>query len=113
MWGITSVSPGFIQSATMEPRNSNAMLPRNGSVQLFVLSITYPKTKGETMAASAEPVFMRPLAEPEKLGAISIGIAHIGPIVSSEKKNPKLRQMVTQARSCKNIIGSVATTEQR
>ncbi len=39
------------------------------------------------MAAAAEPVFISPLAEPENRGAMSMGIAHIGPIVNSAKKN--------------------------
>ena len=33
------------------------------------------------MAAKAEPEFMMPLAVPEACGAISIGTAHIGPMV--------------------------------
>ena len=63
--GMTRASLGFIQKAAIEPRKSSTMLPRKGSSQLLVLSMTKPKTKGERMAASAEPVFMRPLAEPE------------------------------------------------
>src|SRR3984893_15599588 len=87
------------------------MLPRKGSVQFPVLSITYPKTKGETMAASADPVFIKPLAEPENRGAMSIGIAHIGPIVNYKKKKATLRKMVTQARVCSNRIGSIEASE--
>src|SRR2546430_16445747 len=87
------------------PRNSRPMLPRNGSSQFPVLSMTYPKTRGEMMAASADPVFIRPLAEPEKRGAISIGIAHIGPMVNSAKKKATLRQMAAQVRLCRNKIG--------
>ena len=36
---------------------------------------------------------MSPLAVPENCGAMSIGIAHIGPMASSRKKNPRARQM--------------------
>src|ERR1700722_4355918 len=43
------------------------------------------------MAASAEPEFMMPLAVPECSGAMSMGVAHIGPMVISEKKNPAER----------------------
>ena len=63
------------------------MLPTNGSSQLPVASITRPNTSGERIAASAEPVFIKPLAVPENFGAMSMGIAHIGPIVNSAKKN--------------------------
>src|SRR5258708_30278536 len=88
------------------------MLQRKGNVQSPVLSITYPKTNGETMAASAEPVFIRPLAEPENRGAMSIGIAHMGPIVNSEKKNARLRKTATHVRLCERRIGSIEATEQ-
>lgn len=36
------------------------------------------------MAASAEPEFMMPLAVPEWSGAMSMGVARIGPMVISE-----------------------------
>src|SRR5258708_34528767 len=87
------------------------MLRRKGSVKSPVLSITYPKTRGETMAASAEPVFIRPLAEPENRGAMSIGMAHMGPIVNSEKKNARLRKTATQVRSRNRRIVSIEATE--
>src|SRR5882762_6295121 len=106
-----SSSSGFIQNASIAPINSNPMLPRKGSVQSPVLSITYPKTRGETIAASAEPVFIRPLAEPENRGAMSIGIAPMGPIVNSEK-NARLRKMATHVRLCNRRIGSIEATEQ-
>jgi len=64
------------------------------------------------MAASAEPVFIRPLAELENRGAMSIGIAHMGPIVNSEKKNARLRKTATHVRLCNRIIGSIEATEQ-
>ena len=85
-----SPSPGFIQNASTAPHSNRTMLPMKGSSQLCVLSITYPAMIGETIAADAEPIFIKPLAEPENRGAISIGIAHIGPIVNSEKKKAAL-----------------------
>ena len=51
------------------------------------------------MAASAEPVFIMPLAVPENLGAMSIGTAHIGPIVISAKKNPAQSEITETLRS--------------
>src|ERR1700691_3925266 len=45
------------------------------------------------MAASAEPEFMMPLAVPEWSGAMSMGMAHIGPMVISEKKKPANRNI--------------------
>ena len=84
---------GFIQKAMTAPNNSRPMLPTNGSSQLCVLSMIIPPMRGERMAAAAEPVFIRPLAEPEKRGAISMGMAHMGPMVNSAKKNAALRQM--------------------
>ena len=81
---------GLIQNATIDPTSSIEMLPRNGRVQFPVLSITFPNTAGTTMASSGEPIFLRPLAEPENCGAMSMGIAHIGPIVNSAKKKPRL-----------------------
>ena len=57
------------------------------------------------MAASADPVFIRPLAEPENRGAMSMGMAHIGPIVNSEKKKAALRQRAAPVRLCMNRMG--------
>src|SRR5580704_15940495 len=65
------------------------------------------------MAARGDPIFIKPLAEPEYCGAISIGIAHIGPIVNSEQKKAALRQTATQLRSRMNRIGIMAASEQR
>src|SRR6185437_1124548 len=111
--GTTSFSPGFIQKAAMEPRKSRTMLPRKGNSQLLVLSITTPKTMGERMAAKADPKFMSPLADPENWGAISIGIAHIGPTVNSEKKKPRLRKIEPDVRLWENKIGIMQAREQR
>src|SRR2546427_10629424 len=97
----------------IDPKNSRPILPRNGNSQFPVLSMTYPKTRGEMIAASADPVFIRPLAEPENRGAISIGMAHIGPMVNSAKKNAMLRQMAAQVRLCKKRIGTMKASEQR
>src|SRR3954462_15589268 len=81
-----SSSSGFMKNARKQPQNSSAMLPANGMFQLPVLSMTYPNTMGERIAASADPVFISPLADPENRGAMSMGIAHIGPTVNSAKK---------------------------
>src|ERR1700719_3607185 len=97
----------------MEPSSNRPMLPRNGNSQFPVLSIMYPKTRGEIMAASADPVFIRPLAEPENRGAISIGIAHMGPIVNSEKKKAALKQRAAPVRLCMKRIGVIEAIEQR
>ena len=63
------------------------MEPMNGSSQLPVRSMMSPKTSGDRIAATADPVFISPAAVPENFGAMSIGIAQIGPITSSAKKN--------------------------
>src|SRR5476649_2458912 len=47
-----------------------------------------PPTTGLIIAAPAEPMFMMPLAVPAYCGAMSMGTAHIGPIVISLKKKP-------------------------
>jgi len=57
------------------------------------------------MAANAEPVFMMPLAVPQWLGAMSMGVAHIGPIVISEKKKPAERNNTEKFKLCVNING--------
>src|SRR5450755_1982935 len=65
-----------------------------------------PPTTGLIIAASAEQVFIIPLAVPEYLGAMSIGMAHIGPMVISAKKNPRLKQTAATVTSCTKRIGS-------
>ncbi|SAL74410.1 hypothetical protein AWB69_09185 [Caballeronia udeis] len=75
-----------------------------GRFQLPVLSIRKPPTTGLIIAASADPEFMMPLAVPACLGAISIGTAHIGPIVISLKKNPPLRHTAA------NVIDMLETS---
>jgi hypothetical protein len=72
-----------------------------------------PNTTGERIAANADPVFMIPLAEPEYRGAISIGIAHIGPIVISAKKNAPARAIASVVRSLVKKSGIIQTNEQR
>ena len=59
---------GCMVKDSSAPKKSSATEPANGSVQLPVLSMITPNTHGETMAASAEPEFMMPLAVPEKFG---------------------------------------------
>ena len=46
-----------------------------------------PKASGDSMAASADPEFISPLAVPANFPAMSIGIDHIGPMIISAKKN--------------------------
>src|SRR5215831_9204663 len=87
------------------PNSNNAIEPTNGQVHWPVLSMMYPNTTGETIAAKADPVFIMPLAVPEYFGAISIGMAHIGPIVNSAKKKPALNASATHLMSCVNRIG--------
>ena len=65
------------------------------------------------MAAKAVPVFMRPLADPANLGAISMGMAHMGPIVNSEKKKARLKQIAAPDKLCENSNGSIQASEQR
>src|ERR1700727_789175 len=65
------------------------------------------------MAARGDPTFMRPLADPENRGAISMGIAHIGPIVNSEKKKARLRQIAAAETLCTKKMRSMHPNEQR
>ena len=64
-----------------------------------VASIAIPNTTGEMMPAKPKPKFMKPAAEPENSGVISIGAAHIGATISSAQKNAALRQMADTVRS--------------
>ena len=109
----TKTWSGFIQKARMAPSNSIPMLPIKGNSQFPVLSIMNPNTRGEMMAAKAVPVFIRPLAEPEYLGAISMGIAHKGPTVNSEKKNARLRQIAAPVKLWENSRGIMQAREHR
>src|SRR5665213_542175 len=109
----SSGSSGFIRNARIAPSSSKTIFPRKGNSQFPVLSITNPKTRGEIIAARADPVFIRPLADPENRGAMSIGMAHMGPMVNSEKKKARLRQMAAPVRLWENRIGTVAASEHR
>src|SRR5580704_13238120 len=81
------------------------MLPTKGSCQLPLRSMMKPDTTGLMMAASAEPEFMMPLAVPERLGAMSMGVAHMGPMVISEKKKPAESNSRDKSPLCVNING--------
>src|SRR5271168_5070929 len=81
------------------------MLATNGSCQFPVRSMIKPETTGLMMAANAEPQFMMPLAVPEWSGAMSMGVAHIGPIVISAKKKPAERNNMEIFKLCVNING--------
>src|SRR5438132_3222326 len=96
---------GCIAKDMAAPNNIRAIEPTNGQVHWPVLSTMYPNTTGETIAASAEPVFIMPLAVPEYFGAMSIGMAHIGPMVNSAQKNPALSASATSLMSWVNRIG--------
>src|SRR6516225_6419477 len=93
-------------NASSAPTSISAIEPMNGQSQFPVRSMIQPPTTGLTIAAKAEPVFMMPLAVPEYLGAMSIGIAHIGPIVISAKKKPALKDTAATVRSWTNRMGS-------
>jgi len=62
------------------------------------------------MEAAADPLFMRPLAVPEWRGAISMGMAHMGPMVTSRKKKASERKMQDR-RLCTKSTGIKETSE--
>src|SRR5205814_1956653 len=105
---VSSVSgrSGCIANDSAAPNNISPIEPTKGHVQWPVLSTMYPNTTGDTIAANAEPVFIIPLAVPEYFGAISIGMAHIGPIVNSAQKKPALRASATIRMSLVKRIGT-------
>src|SRR5712671_2158766 len=63
--GSIKARSGCIQKERIAPKASRQIDPTNGKVQLCVLSMMIPKTSGDTIAARAEPLFIRPLAVPE------------------------------------------------
>ena len=65
------------------------------------------------MAASAEPQFIIPLAEPAWRGAMSIGIAHMGPMVISAKKNAAAKQIASMVKFVVRNRGIMQTNEHR
>src|SRR5260370_35250052 len=79
---------GRMVNASTAPSSSKPREPRNGRCQLPVRSATYPNATGDRMAASAEPLFINPLAVPEYFPALSLGIDHLGPITISAEKKP-------------------------
>src|ERR1700722_2914013 len=87
-----------------------SMLAMNGSSQLPERSMRKPDTTGLTIAAKAEPVFIIPLAVPDCWGAISIGMAHIGPIVISAKKKPADRHSADTVSVCSHNNGISEST---
>src|SRR5262249_9465758 len=93
------------------PISMRAIDPMNGQVHWPVLSTIPPKASGETIAANAEPVFIMPLAVPEYFDAMSLGMAHIGPIVNSRKKYHAHSATATTTRSCENRIGTSETQQ--
>jgi hypothetical protein len=101
-----SCRSGCIRNASTAPASIKAMVPMNGHVHWPVLSTIKPNTTGETIVANADPVLIMPLAVPEYFGAMSIGMAHIGPIVNSAKKKPALSATVTILMSVVNRTGT-------
>src|SRR5579871_2701734 len=97
---------GCIRKAQNAPSTSSPIDMMKGKYQLPVTSITYPATSGETIAAKAEPVFIRPEAVPEYFGAISIGTDQIGPMMISMKKKPEERHSATTVMSWMKRIGA-------
>src|SRR3984885_13169123 len=91
--------------ANTAPTTISPIDPMNGQSQVPATSMIQPPTTGLKIAASAEPMFMNPLAVPEYFGGMSIGIAHMGPMVSSAKKKPRLKQIAARVESWMNNIG--------
>jgi len=86
---------GRMKKQVTQPRARMPTEHQKGRCQSPVRCTMAPKVIGETIAATAEPKFISPLAVPANFGAMSIGIAHMGPMASSRKKNPAARQIVT------------------
>src|SRR5580693_3398951 len=93
-------------AATPIPMMSSPIETYRGKFQSPLASTISPKIGGETTAASAEPIFMKPLALPEYAGAISPGIAQKAPIDNSKKKNAAVNPTVTLVRSLRQIHAS-------
>jgi len=71
---------GCIVKAITQPKSNSAIDIAKGNTQLPVRSTIKPKASGDTIAATADPVFISPEPVPAYCGAMSIGIDHIGPI---------------------------------
>src|SRR5205823_7461181 len=99
---------GCIVNDRTAPTSSRPIDPRKGRCQLPVRSMMMPNTNGDRMPASADPVFMMPLAVPEWRPAMSIGIDHMGPITSSAKKNAAARLTMIVVRS---RVAKIASSE--
>src|ERR1700730_3347027 len=95
------------------PRSRRPRDPMNGTCQFPVRSVRYPKAAGDSTAATADPVFMKPLAVPEYFAAMSIGIAHIGPMTSSAQTNAPARLNTITVRSRVVKIGNRNRAELR
>ena len=91
----------------IEPARITPIEKMKGKIQFPVRSTTMPKISGETIAASAEPVFISPLAVPANLGAMSMGMAHIGPMVNSAQKKPALSDREITLMSRENNSGTM------
>jgi hypothetical protein len=82
----------------MQPKSNSAIDTAKGNTQLPVRSTIKPKASGDTIAATADPVFISPEPVPAYCGAMSIGIDHIGPITSSRQKNPLARKRASNVK---------------
>src|SRR5581483_3285181 len=63
--GSGSGRSGCMWKASATPSSIRIVEPTNGRLQSPVRSITQPAATGDTIAASAEPTFISPLAVPE------------------------------------------------
>ena len=101
---VARVRSGCMVKLSAAPKASRAIEPMKGSVQLPVRSMTTPKTSGERLAASAEPLFIRPLAVPENVGANYFLRGH--PVkLTGEFASVFAGTEISTTRSLKQIVG--------
>ena len=89
--------PSLINAMT-QPKSRSAIDTAKGNTQLPVRSTINPKASGDTIAATADPVFISPEPIPAYCGAMSIGIDQIGPITSSRQKNPAAKKRASSVK---------------
>jgi hypothetical protein len=71
---------GCIVKAIAQPESKSAIDTAKGKIQLPVRSTIRPKASGDTIAATADLVFITPEPVPAYCGAMSIGIDQIEPM---------------------------------
>jgi hypothetical protein len=91
------------------PNSKSAIDTAKGNTQLPVRSTIKPKASGDTIAATADPVFISPEPVPAYCGAMSIGIDQIGPITSSRQKNPPARKRASSVRYVRAALASTGS----